>query len=89
MYVLTTRPDTLSDGAYATYGEDGTIVLQFFVDKEDAMSYNVQLEALSGKELFITEVADEESINKLCDLLGYAYSIAEPGEVIIPRIEDQ
>ena len=89
MFVLTKGQNTLRDGAYATYSENGTVVIQFFVDKEDAMSYNVQLEAMGTDELFVTEVSDEESINKLCDLLGYAYSIVEPGDVIIPRLEDQ
>lgn len=88
MYVLTRTEGTLGDGAYATYSEDGTIVVQFFVEKSDAVSYNVQLEALGEEDLYVTEVSGEDAINKICDLLGYGYSIAEPGQVIIPRVED-
>jgi hypothetical protein len=43
------------------------------------------LEAL-GQDLHITET-DNDTADKLCSVLGYAYSIVEPGEIVIPRIE--
>ena len=85
MFMLTRDKDNLESGAYATHDTDGVTVVQFFVDKDDAISYNVQLEAV-GYKLSITETPDE-SIDKLCDLLGYAYTIVQPGEIIVPRAE--
>ena len=38
MYILTQEKDNLDSGAYATVDSDGTVVLQFFVDKDDAMT---------------------------------------------------
>ena len=89
MFALTRAEGSLRDGAYATYGPDGSTVVQFFVNEDDAIRYNVLLEALSDESLFVTEVKDEEQVNRLCELLGYAYSIAEPGDLLIPRLEDQ
>ena len=36
------------------------------------------------KDLYVTETKDE-NVDKLCDVLGYAYSVVEPGEVVIPQ----
>jgi len=85
MFMLTKNEDDLEGGAYATHDSDGVTVIQFFVDKDDAISYNVQLEAV-GYKLSVTETPDD-SVDKLCDLLGYAYTIVEPGEIIVPRTE--
>ena len=60
-------------------------MVQFFVDKDDAISYNTLLGAV-GYELQVTETPDD-AVDKLCDMLGHAYSIVEPGEVIVPRAE--
>ena len=85
MFVLTQEEGSFESGTYATYDVDGITMVQFFVDKDDAMTYNEQLAAI-GYDLSVTETPDE-SIDKLCDLLGYAYTIVEPGEVVIPRFE--
>lgn len=85
MFMLTKSKDDLDSGAYATFDTDGMTVIQFFVDKDDALSYNTQLEAL-GYKLHVTETPDE-SIEKLCNLLGFAYTIVEPGQIIVPRTE--
>ena len=85
MYLLTKQEDSIESGAYATIDKDGTTIVQFFVDKDDAITYNTLLEAI-GEDLHVTETKDD-NIDKLCDILGYAYSIAEPGDVIFPRIE--
>ena len=85
MFMLTKKEDDLESGAYATHDSDGRTVIQFFVDKDDAMSYNIQLEAV-GYKLHVTETPDE-SIDKLCNLLGFAYTIVRPGEIIVPRTE--
>ena len=85
MFMLTKKEDDLESGAYATHDSDGMTVIQFFVDKDDALSYNIQLEAV-GYDLFVTETPDD-SIDKLCNLLGFAYTIVEPGQIIVPRTE--
>ena len=85
MYILTQEEDSIESGTYATIDGDGTMMVQFFVDKDDAMSYNELLGAV-GYDLKVTETPDEH-IDKICDMLGYAYSIVEPGEVIFPRVE--
>jgi len=85
MFMLTKNKNDIESGAYATHDADGVTVIQFFVDKDDAISYNTQLEAV-GYTLSVTETPDD-SIDKLCDLLGYAYTIVERGEIIFPRTE--
>ena len=86
MYLLTKAPDSLQEGAYATLDVDGATVIQFFVNKEDAESYNNQLEAL-GQGLHVTELKNADNIDKICEYLGYAYSVVEPGQIVFPRLE--
>ena len=85
MYFLTQEEDSIESGVYATRDEDGTTIVQFFVDKDDATCYNEQLNAV-GYELAVSEAPDD-AVDKLCDVLGHAYTIAEPGEIIIPKLE--
>ena len=85
MYLLTKQKDNIESGAYATVDDEGTTIVQFFVDKDDAITYNTLLEAI-GEELHITETKDD-NVDKMCDVLGYAYSVVEPGEVVFPRLE--
>jgi hypothetical protein len=40
MYILTKEEDNIESGTYATYDADGSTVVQFFVDKDDAITYN-------------------------------------------------
>lgn len=85
MFLLTKDKDEIQSGAYATMNTKGEVIVQFFVDKDDAICYNVQLEAL-GENLFVTETQNE-NIDRLCQVLGYAYTIIQPGEVVVPRLE--
>ena len=85
MYLLTKDEGDIESGTYATMDEDGTRIIQFFVDRDDAITYNTFLEAL-GQDLCVTETQDEH-IDKLCDVLGHAYSVVEPGDLVYPRIE--
>ena len=85
MYILTRKENDIESGTYATVDTDGQTVVQFFVNKDDAITYNTMLEAI-GQDLHITET-DGETADKLCSVLGYAYSICEPGEIVIPRLE--
>ena len=85
MYLLTVEEGNIDSGAYASRDDEGTHIVQFFVDKDDAVSYNTQLAAV-GYELCVTEAPDD-AVDKLCDLLGYAYTVVEPGQIIFPRTE--
>lgn len=85
MYLLTKEENNIDSGAYATLDRDGIIVIQFFVDKDDAECYRVQLEAID-EHLHVTEVPDDH-VDKMCDSIGHAYSVVNPGEVVYPRIE--
>lgn len=84
-FVLTRKPDDIQSGTYATVDKEGLHVIQFFQEKEDAIRYNLQLEAL-GMDLHISETP-ADNVDKFCDIVGCAYSVVEPGEVVIPRLE--
>ena len=84
MYLLT-KNGKIESGAYATRDATGDIVVQFFELKEDAESYNVQLDALD-QALVVTECPSEH-IDKLCDIMGYAHTVIEAGQVVVPRLE--
>ena len=85
MFLLTRHEDDIESGTFATFDTDGTPIVQFFVDRDDAVTYKNLLEA-SGQVLEVTET-DDDNVDKLCSVLGYAYTIAEPGEFVVPRLE--
>lgn len=85
MYILTKELDSIESGTFASIDNDGRAIIQFFVDKDDAVTYNTQLEAL-GQDLVVTETEDD-TIDKICNVMGYAYSVVQPGEFVIPKIE--
>jgi len=85
MYILTRKQDDIESGAFASLDTDGQTIVQFFMNKDDAITYNTMLEAL-GQDLHITET-DNDTADRLCCILGFAYTIVEPGEIVIPRIE--
>ena len=85
MFFLTKTKDSIDRGVYATKDGDGTTVVQFFVNKDDAVTYNEHLNAV-GYELEVSETPDE-TVDKLCEVMGHAYTIAEPGDIVLPRLE--
>lgn len=85
MYYLTKTKDSIEHGIYATKDDDGITCVQLFVNKDDAVTYNTQLTAV-GYNLEISEAPDEH-VDKMCEALGYAYTIVEPGDIVIPRLE--
>ena len=85
IYVLTKKEDDIDSGTFATLDDNGDPLIQMFLDKDDATTYNVHLEAVD-QTLFITEV-ENDSLEKLCGVMGYGYNIVEPGEVVIPKVE--
>lgn len=85
MFFLTKKSGEIQSGVYATKDDDGTTCVQFFINKDDAILYNQQLEAV-GYELEISEAPDDQ-VDKMCEVLGHAYTIAEPGDIVVPRLE--
>ena len=85
MFFLTRKKDSLDSGIYATRDDDGTTVVQFFIKEDDAIMYNTQLGAV-GYELEVSQTPDE-SVEKICDALGHAYTVVEPGDFVVPRLE--
>ena len=85
MFILTKQPDNLESGAFASCDDEGDTIVQFFVERDDAVTYNTHLEAL-GQDLYVTETKMDDA-DKMCALLGYAYTVVEPGEIVIPRVE--
>ena len=85
MFLITRKQDDIESGAYASVDNDGGAIIQFFVDKDDAITYTTHLEAL-GESLCVTD-AGTDDVDKLCGILGYPYTIVEPGEIVIPRLE--
>ena len=86
VYVITKEPNNPTSGLYAVYDEEKNTVVQMFLDEDDAISYNVHLEAL-GQELYVHRIDDGQSIHHLCEMLGYAFVIIPKGEVVVPRAE--
>tara|TARA_R100001015_G_C4627892_1_gene187698 strand:+ start:956 stop:1249 length:294 start_codon:yes stop_codon:yes gene_type:complete len=85
MYLLTKKKDRVDSGVYASVDEDGTPIVQFFVDKDDAITYNTMLEALD-QDICVSEIEDD-MFDKLCSVLGHAYSVVDEGEFVIPKLE--
>jgi len=85
MYILTKIEGDLESGAYASVDDDGTPIVQFFVNKDDAIMYNTQLEALD-QDIAITEI-DGDAYEKFCSVIGHAYTVVDEGEFVIPKLE--
>ncbi len=85
MYLLTRNENDLESGAYASIDKDGTPIVQFFEEKDDALTYKTLLEALD-QELYVSEAPDD-LFDKFCHILGHAYTIVEAGDIVIPRAE--
>ena len=82
---LLTKDGAIESGAYATRDITGNVVVQFFECQDDAHCYNTHLSAID-QDLVVTECQDEH-IDKLCDIMGYAYTVIEKGSVVVPRLE--
>ena len=85
MYLLTKIQGDLESGAYASVDDDGTPIVQFFVNKDDAITYNTMLEALD-QDIAVTEI-DSDAYEKFCSVIGHAYTVIEEGEIVIPKLE--
>ena len=85
MFLLTKTQGDLESGAYASVDDDGTPIVQFFVNKDDAIMYNTLLEAID-QEIHVTEI-DSEMVDKFCGVMGHAYTIVDEGEFVIPKLE--
>ena len=85
MFILTKKVDDVDSCTFASMDDDGRTIIQMFVNKDDAITYNVHLEAID-QTLFVTEV-EGDNLEKLCGALGHPYSIVEPGDLVIPKLE--
>ena len=85
MYLLTKKEGDLESGAFASVDDDGTPIVQFFVNKDDAITYNTMLEALD-QDISVTEI-DSDAYEKFCSVIGHAYTVIEEGEIVIPKLE--
>ena len=85
MYILTKKEGDLESGAFASIDDEGTPIVQFFVNKDDAITYNTMLEALD-QEIAVTEI-DDDALDKFCSVIGHAYTVVDEGEIVIPKIE--
>ena len=85
MYLLTKEEGDLESGAFASMDDEGTPIVQFFANKDDAITYNTMLEAI-GQKVEITEI-DGEMLDKFCGMLGHAYTVVDEGDIVIPRLE--
>ena len=85
MYLLTKKEGDLESGAFASMDDDGTPIVQFFVNKDDAITYNTMLEAID-QNICVTEI-DPEMLEKFCGAMGHAYSVVDEGEMVIPKLE--
>ena len=85
MYLLTKIEGDLESGAYASVDDDGTPIVQFFVNKDDAIMYNTLLEAID-QDIHVTEI-DSDIVDKFCGVIGHAYTIVDEGEFVIPKLE--
>ena len=85
MYLLTKKEDDLESGAFASVDDDGHPIVQFFVNKDDAITYNTLLEAI-GTDIAVTEI-DGDAYEKFCSVIGHAYTVVEEGELVIPKLE--
>ena len=85
MYILTKTKGDLESGAFASMDDDGTPIVQFFVNEDDAIMYNTQLEAI-GQDIHVTEI-DSDIVDKFCGVMGHAYTIVDEGEFVIPKLE--
>ena len=85
MYLLTKTKGDLESGAFASVDDDGTPIVQFFVNEDDAIMYNTLLEAI-GQDIHVTEI-DSDIVDKFCGVMGHAYTIVDEGEFVIPKLE--
>ena len=85
MYLLTRIKDNAESGAFASVDEDGTPIIQFFISKDDAITYNTMLEAI-GQKLHVTDT-DDDMFDKISSLLGHAYTVVDEGDIVIPKLE--
>ena len=85
MYLLTKEDGNIESGAYASVDDDGTPIVQFFVNKDDAITYNTLLEAID-QEIHVTEI-DSDLVDKFCGVLGHAYTVVDDGDFVIPKLE--
>lgn len=82
MYMLSAN-NGQDSGAFALEEEDGTKLIYFFEEEEDAERYLGLLEADDYPDMIIVEV-DKEVAIKACKLYNYSYAIITPKDLVFP-----
>lgn len=82
MYILTIKGKA-KDGAYSVVDGDGDEVLYLFEEKDDAVRYVVQLDALDYPEMVPTKVDDSVMI-EACEIHGMKYTVITSEDIVIP-----
>lgn len=81
MYILT---DKTTGGVYAVFNKDKVKTVQVFESEEDAIRYNVLLQADGySEELEIMEV-DPQIVAANCGKYNYYYTVIGKDEFVIP-----
>lgn len=86
IYIISNNKEDPTSGMYAITDADGDTMVQIFLNKDDAVGYNIHLEALD-QELHVCEVLDGDPVYSLCEMMGYGSVTIKKGEVVVPRIE--
>lgn len=82
MYMLSANNGEDS-GAFALENEDGTKLIYFFEEEDDAERYLGLLEADDYPAMIVVEV-DKEVAIKACKLYNYSYAIITPNDFVFP-----
>lgn len=82
MYILTIKGKA-KEGAYSVVDNDGDEVLYLFEEKDDAVRYVVQLDALDYPEMVPTKVDDSVMI-EACEIHGMKYTVITSEDIVIP-----
>lgn len=70
-------------GAFAIENENGSKVIYFFIDEEDADRYLGLLEADDFPPMKVVEIEEELAI-KACVNYNYNYVVVKPDEFLMP-----
>lgn len=84
VYVLSPG-ESITDGVYASKDYQGINEVMIFEEQEDAIRYQLQLEAIDFPT-FVIEIEKDE-ITTFCEVSNFQYVFIEKDELVFPRIE--
>mgnify|MGYP001194645227 FL=1 len=86
MFILTEQ-DT--GGVYALPNNKNVKTVHMFEQKDDAVRYLEQLQAIDYKRKLELMEIDVDSVAINCDKFGYAYSIVTKNDLILPPTKSE